>query len=123
MRVLLAVASRPETMNYYAMPEFGTPHAALAPFLQPSSKEAKSRQSQLPERTQNIVSKAPRERSRVADPHTNHIFFAKLGRLHAQRAAFELQLKAATKRKFSPAPIGQRTDAHHKEEPCPDSTS
>ena len=59
-------------------------------------------------------------------PARNPIFLAKLAHkrwLHAPRAAFELQPGAATKRKFSPAPIGQRTDAHHKEEPCPDSTS
>ena len=45
-------------MNYNASLEFGT---ALAPFLQPSSKEAKSksRQSKLPKCTHKEVSKTP----------------------------------------------------------------
>ena len=60
-------------------------------------------------------------------PARNPIFFWQnwhtKGGWHAPRAAFGLQLKAATTRKFWLAAIGQRTvDAHHKE-PCLDSTS
>ena len=72
------------------------------------------------------VSDAVRRRLPQGPARNPLFFFAKLAHkrwLHAPRAAFELQLKAATTRKLLPAAIGQRTDAHHKEEPCPDSTS
>jgi hypothetical protein len=60
-------------------------------------------------------------------PARNPIFFWQnwhtKGGWHAPRAAFGLQLKAATTRKFWLAAIGQRTVDAHDKEPCPASTS